>query len=399
MKKINMFISSILFAVSVLITSLAQANVKEIKFGVSFRMLSDAGFAQGKLLEDGIKEWNDAGGINGKSVNLILYNDECKPEKGVANATKLAYEDKVHLIIGSSCSSVTQPMVPVIAKAMVPHISPHSTSEQITTKEITDYFFRVPISNRFYKLVQSKYTAENSGKNIAYLTSPDNTSVDFTESMIKQMRDVYKVEPAYVAKVGEKETDFRSFLLKAKASNPDAIVCSGTVDETVRCLTQSYEVGISKKVARVTASIGSKSEIPTNAGKAAEGVTFSAAFAASDTRPVAKAFVKKIDKLFKMTPDHDFSQMQDTLDILKPALQKVKFTGNLAADRNAIRDALASTTNFSGLASGPINFCGASTPQCRDGNRSPVMIEYTKGGKNFKTKVASVVTFDIDAGL
>ena len=102
-----------------------------------------------------------------------------------------------------------------------------------------------------------------------------------------------------------------------------------------------------------------------------------------------------------MAPDHDFSQMQDLADILKTALERAqkKFTGNLAADRNAIRDALAATTNFSGLAAGPISFCADNSPQCRDGNRSPIMIEYSEGGKNWKTKVSKVITFDKDAGL
>ena len=45
------------------------------------------------------------------------------------------------------------------------------------------------------------------------------------------------------------------------------------------------------------------------------------------------------------------------------------------------------------------SFCAAGTPECRDGNRTPVMIEYTKGGKNWKTKVAGTVTFNASAGL
>ena len=50
--------------------------------------------------------------------------------------------------------------------------------------------------------------------------------------------------------------------------------------------------------------------------------------------------------------------MQDLLNMLKPALTKAstKFTGDLAADRNAVRDAIAGITNFTGLASGPISF-------------------------------------------
>ena len=85
MKKINLIFSSLILALSLVITSVAQA--KNIKIGVSFRMLSDVGYKHGELIKDTVKSWNDSGGINGRMVELILYNDECKSEKGVANAT------------------------------------------------------------------------------------------------------------------------------------------------------------------------------------------------------------------------------------------------------------------------------------------------------------------------
>ena len=396
MKKVNIIFSSLVFATSLLISSLAQAE--NIKIGVSFRMLSDVGYKHGMLIEDTVKQWNVEGGINGKKIDLTLYNDECKSEKGVANATKLAYQDKVHVIIGSSCSSVTLPMVPVITKAKVPQIIPHSTSSKITMQG-SEYIFRVPVSSRFYKLAQGKFTAENQGKKIAYIYVPDQASMVFAKEMIEYMKSAYGVDPVYEVQAGEKETDFRSYLLKAKAANPEVLVCSGLVDETVRCLVQSYEVGIPKSVHRVANSVASKVEVPTNAGKAAVGVTYSAAFAASDTRPIAKKFVKMVESKYGVTPGHDFSQMQDLLTMLKPALARVKFSGNLAADRNAVRDSIASIKNFTGLASGPISFCSAGTPECRDGNRTPVMIAYTKGGKKWKTKVAGTVTFKASDGL
>ena len=98
MKKIKVLSSSIVISLGLLITSYAEAAT--IKIGVSFRMLSDVGYKHGELITDTVKEWNSTGGINGKQVDLILYNDECKSEKGVANATKLAYEDNVHVLIG-----------------------------------------------------------------------------------------------------------------------------------------------------------------------------------------------------------------------------------------------------------------------------------------------------------
>ena len=318
MKKINIIFSSLLLAASLLVTSVAQA--KDIKIGVSFRMLSDVGYKHGELIQDTVAEWNSSGGINGKKVDLILYNDECKSEKGVANATKLAYQDNVHVIIGSSCSSVTLPMVPVTEKAKVPQIIPHSTNADITKKG-SEYIFRVPVSSRFYKIVQGKYTAENQGTKIAYIYGPDAAGKDFALSMQAYMKENYGVDPLYSVQSGEKETDFRSYLTKAKATNPEVLVISALMDETVRGLVQSYEVGIPKKVHRVTASIGSKVEIPTNAGSAAKGVTYAAAFAASDKRPVAQKFVKMVKNKYGVVPGHDFSQMQDLLDILEIALK------------------------------------------------------------------------------
>ena len=87
--------------------------------------------------------------------------------------------------------------------------------------------------------------------------------------------------------------------------------------------------------------------------------------------------------------------------IVKQALAKanLKLTADsLAEDRRAIRDALA-TIKYEGLASGPIEFCAAPTPQCRDGNRTAVLVQYTKGGENFQTKVLARVSFDKDFGL
>ena len=55
--------------------------------------------------------------------------------------------------------------------------------------------------------------------------------------------------------------------------------------------------------------------------------------------------------------------------------------------------------NFTGLASGPINFCADPTPQCRDGNRAGILVEYTKGGKDFDTRILARVSFDPDFGL
>ena len=76
-----------------------------------------------------------------------------------------------------------------------------------------------------------------------------------------------------------------------------------------------------------------------------------------------------------------------------------QFQTILGIVRTAIRDAIANIQNYQGLASGPISFCADPTPECRDGNKTPVMIEYTKGGKDFVTKVLGTITFKPNHGL
>ena len=55
--------------------------------------------------------------------------------------------------------------------------------------------------------------------------------------------------------------------------------------------------------------------------------------------------------------------------------------------------------DYEGLASGPISFCADPTPQCRDGNRTVVLIGSKKGGEDFEVGILDRVTMPIDFGL
>jgi branched-chain amino acid transport system substrate-binding protein len=101
-------------------------------------------------------------------------------------------------------------------------------------------------------------------------------------------------------------------------------------------------------------------------------------------------------------PDHDFSQAYDLAQILKMVLAKTPLTltdASLAADRTALRDALENVKDYQGVDAGKISFCADPTPQCRDGNRTPLLIKYTKGGASFDQTPLATITFDPGYGL
>jgi branched-chain amino acid transport system substrate-binding protein len=385
-----------------LVAAPAQAQDGVIRIGVTLRMIVENGLKYGQMSKDELEAVNASGGINGKKVEVVLLDDECKPDKGIANVNRFIHQHKVHLVMGSTCSSVTMPMVDVTAKEEVPQIVPHSTNANITKKG-SPWVFRTSVSERFYASVHAKYLSEKVGKKVAYLFTTDGAGIGFAKDYMSFMEKTYQEKPLYEAQMQETDLDFRAHLLKIKSLNPDVLAIGGQLDAIARITQQSYEVGIPKKVRRVAASAASNAPVPELAGDAAVGLTFAAAFSCKDERPVAQEFVKLVQTKYGVRcPDHDFSQAYETAQIIKLALKNAKLEltdASLKADRAAIRDALANIKNFTGLASGPINFCADATPQCRDGNRTGILVEYTKGGKDYDMAVLARVSFEPDFGL
>ena len=386
------------------ITSVAASAVYagEIRIGATMRMISENGQKYGQMMQDEFDAINAAGGINGHTIHLTLLNDECKSDKGVANANKFAYQDNVHLVIGSTCSSVSLPIVDVTAQAGVAQIIPHSTNHMITQKG-SEWVFRVPISARYYKGVVAKYIGESIGTKVAYVFASDAAAVSDAEGLKEQMAAQFGVEPAYWAQVQEKEIDFRSHMLKIKALDVDALFIAALQEPMARALVQSYEVGIPEDVNRVANSVASNAPVPGMAGDAIKGVFYTAAYSDSDDRPIAQEFNAMVKERYGIEKvDHDFSQAWDLIRIVEIALNNADLQltdDSLAADRTAIRDAIAGVQNYEGLASGPISFCADPTPECRDGNRTVVLIGYEEGGADFKVGILDRVTMPIDFGL
>jgi len=385
-----------------LVVAPAQAQDGVIRIGITLRMVVENGLKYGQMSKDELEAVNAAGGINGKKIEVILLDDECKPDKGIANANRFIHQHKVHLVMGSTCSSVTLPMVDVTAKEEVPQIVPHSTNANVTKKG-SAWLFRTSVSERFSASIHGKYMSENVGKKVAYLYTTDGAGMGFAKDYMAFMKRTYGAEPLYETQMQETDLDFRAHLLKIKSLNPEVIAIGGQHDAIARIVQQSYEVGIPKSVRRVASSAASNAPVPELAGDSAAGLIFAAAFSCTDDRPIAKEFVKMVQTKYGVRcPDHDFSQAYETAQLIKLALKNAKLEltdASLKADRAAIRDALTNIKDYSGLASGPINFCADPTPQCRDGNRTGILVEYTKGGKDYDMRVLARVSFEPGFGL
>ena len=108
-----------LFTAAIISLSAAPAPAAEngvIRIGMTLRMIVENGIKYGQLTLAELNAVNDSGGIDGHKIQVTLLDDECNAQKGVANTNRFIEQDKVHLIIGSICSSVTLPMVDITAR-------------------------------------------------------------------------------------------------------------------------------------------------------------------------------------------------------------------------------------------------------------------------------------------
>jgi len=179
----------------------AAAEDGVIRVGMTLRMIVENGLKYGQLTRDELLSANASGGIKGHKVEVILLDDECNAQKGVANANRFIEQDKVHLIIGSICSSVTLPLVDITARAQVPQISPTSTARGITEKG-SAWIFRAAASERYFAAVHARYLAEHVGKKVAYIYSTDAAGISFVTAYQQFMKDTYGVDPLFAAQGG-----------------------------------------------------------------------------------------------------------------------------------------------------------------------------------------------------
>lgn len=162
LQKVALVLVPAIWIASSIVVAPAQAQ-ENIRIGVTLRMLTENGQKYGQMVQDEFDKVNAAGGINGHMIEVFLLDDQCKPDVGVANVNRFINQDKVHLVIGSTCSSVSMPIVPVTAKAGVPQLVPHSTNAKVTMQD-SEWVFRVSVSERFYSAVHGKWLAENVGR-------------------------------------------------------------------------------------------------------------------------------------------------------------------------------------------------------------------------------------------
>ena len=149
--------TGLVFCLALVFGLTSGALAENIRIGVAAPFTGDlAGY--GDNIKAGVnlklKEINDAGGINGKMLELVWGDDLCAPKDAGTVASKFATDKSIVAVIGHLCSSATLAAMPIYVRAGMPTISPTSTNPTIGVVG-KGWFFRNCYTDDF----QGKYLA------------------------------------------------------------------------------------------------------------------------------------------------------------------------------------------------------------------------------------------------
>ena len=329
------------------------------------------GMSAKNAVELALKEVNEAGGIHGKKVDLIVYDDRLKAEEAVAIANRLIERDKVVGVVSGSYSGPTRVVAPIFQKAGMPMVAGYAVHPDVTwnpnTKTPNDFIFR----NGFLGEVEGAAAAEFAVKDLKAermsIISMDN---DFGRSISAGFAErAEKLGATILTKQMYKfpgEKDFRPYLTTIKEGNPDVIFAAGYYNEAASIVRQAKELGIKSQILGEEGFDSPKFlEI---AGDAAEGVIIATNLNRDDPRPVVQNFLKNYRSAYGHDADMVGASSYDAFMILVDAVKKA------GTDPKAIQKALLETKDYDGLTGKISRFAQGEVVK-------PVQIQIVKEGR------------------
>ena len=326
----------------------------QIKIGIAEALTGNAsqyGVAIRKGFELAAGEIASSGGINGQKLELVIEDEQGKKEEAINVFKKLIFQDKVLLLFGPTLSNSAQAADPVAQAAKVVVFGTSNTADGITS--IGNYVFRNSVTEADILPATLKVAAQKTGfSKVAVLYGNDDIFTRSSYDNFKKALQDLKIGVTTTESFAKGDVDFKPQLTKIKGTNPDAIILSALVAEGAPIMVQARQLGITLPF--VGGNGMNSPRVFELARDHSDNLWVGSPWSVESSAPENKRFVAAYQKAYGALPDQFAAQAYDAMYIAAQAMRKLKFAGNLDADRRALRDALPAV-QWSG-ATGPFKF-------------------------------------------
>lgn len=320
-----------------------------------------------------VEEFNKAGGVNGKMVDLRVGDSASKPEQGKSAAEKLI-ADGALAIVGEVASGITAQMAQAAFEKGIPVVAVGATRTDLT--DIGGNVFRVCYTDAFQGPVMAKFAYEELGRKRAGIITDQKQP--YSTGLSNSFKEYFKKLGGEV--VGEEfynsgDAQFSGQLTNLKAKNPDVIFMSGYFNETGPLARQAREQGIDKNVPLLGGDGWDSREILTTGGDAIVGGFFCNHYNNKETRPEVTDFLKRWKAKYGSEPGTTMGALG--YDGMMLVLQSLKSSS--ALDSKSLTTAIDNTEAFKGV-SGDITLKGMGG----NPHKRALVVELSKTGQEFR---------------
>ena len=289
-----------------------------------------------------VNEVNQAGGINGRRIDVVIEDDRGSPEEAARLTSKLIDEDKVIAIVAGGTSGNSLAAAPKAQSSHVPLISPSSTDPAVT--QVGDYIFRACFVDSFQGEVMASFAANTLKAQKAAIL------FDFNSPYGRGLSDYFKLS---FTKLGGRivseqsyaqgDADFKGQLSTIRSAEPDVIYIPGYYGDVAIIAKQARMIGLTQWL--LGGDGWDAPELWQLGGDALNGAYISTHYSVDDPSPAIQAFVQSYKQRYgNLPPDAHAALAYDAARLLADAITRAGTT-----DGAKLREALAQTKDFAGI--------------------------------------------------
>ena len=230
------FAACALVALAVTVPAFAADTIKLGVAGPHTGDLAPYGLPTKEAAEMVVAEVNAKGGINGKQVELMLGDDQCKPEIATNVATKLISEG-VQLVIGHVCSGATKAAMGIYKGAKVIVISPSATNPPLTKSGEYPNFYRTIAADDDQGKIAASFVIEKlKAKKIAILHDKGDYGKGFADFSREAIDKSGKAKVVMFEGIQPGAMDYTAVIQKLRKEGADALIFGGYHPEASKLL-------------------------------------------------------------------------------------------------------------------------------------------------------------------
>jgi branched-chain amino acid transport system substrate-binding protein len=196
------------------------------------------------------KHVNEKGGVLGRKLEFVLYDDQSLPATAVRLYERLVSQDKVDLLMGPYSSPVSEAVASVNEKYKMPMVAPMASTTSIFKKG-RKFIFMVQSPAEVYLEGLIEIGAKKGLKTVALI----NEDTLFPKATVQGTIELAKkkgLQVVFVEAYPKGHTDYSGILTKVKAANPDILGASTYFDDAVAITRQMKELNVNPKMYGVT---------------------------------------------------------------------------------------------------------------------------------------------------